>query len=192
METLISFVSASLICFAIPCASARNCERPPTIAYTIRRFPSLVPSGVGCTDFHLSRCLYTASLTVSQGRCSCVLFPIHAPSECIASPSFMMWTSSRVVRSFGFSFLKRITLFLWFLVPIGIISVFSLLNFAPDTPHNLSSVFRVASERAHRHCVEHHSSIHPKWHAGPGRVRQDMFLSSTYSSKLVASEEDGV
>jgi len=49
--------------------------------------------------------------------------------------------------SFWFIFCDRMTVSLWSTVPIGMISVFSMLNFAPKTEHYLSRVFCTVSRR---------------------------------------------
>lgn len=136
MKFWISFVSASRIVSGIPCAFVRNWVRPPTIACTI----SLFPLSVGWTDFHLSRSLWMRSIMGSQGLVSRVLFPIHAPSDRIASPSFAIRTSFCIGVSSRWSFRVQVILSLCAMDPISIISVFSLLNFAPDTSHHLSRV----------------------------------------------------
>ena len=58
-----------------------------------------------------------------------------------------MWTLGGIVVFPSFSFLLVVILFLWALLPRGIISVFSMLNFVPDALHHLSRmVWRLSIE----------------------------------------------
>ena len=136
-----SFVNASRIGAGMPCALVKNCVRPPTIAWAISRFPSKV----GRTVFQRSRSRLTRSMIGSHGLVSCVSFPIQAPRERTDSPSCAMCTSACIGVSAGLSLRDCITLSRCAFVPIGIISVFSLLNFAPDAWHHLSSVLMTSS-----------------------------------------------
>lgn len=91
----------------------------------------------GCALFYRFNALLILSRIGSQGFTSYVLFPIQALRERIASPSFAMWIRSlRVIVLFSFIFLVCVTVHWCSSEPIGIISVFSMLNFAPDTSHH--------------------------------------------------------
>jgi hypothetical protein len=99
----------------------------------------LRPFRVGCPLFHRSSLILILSKIGSQGEASFTQFPIHAPRERVASPSF-------AIRMFSFSvlwsswliFLISSTVILYLSGPMGIISVFSMLNFAPEALHHLS------------------------------------------------------
>ena len=110
---------------------------PPMIACAI----ILRPFMEGLTFFHFSRDLCTLSIVSSHRVVSLTLFPIQAPRERTASPSLailMFWSSG--FRSLGFTFRVSITHCRCCCVPIGMISVFSMLNFAPDTWHQSVSI----------------------------------------------------
>ncbi len=114
------------MCLGIPCALARNWVWPPTTAWII----SFLLFRVGWRCFHLSRLLFILSIIVSQGASSFVWFPIQAPSILIDSPSLATCILS-VSRdwSLSFSFLMVTTLCLCSVELMGMISVFSMLNF---------------------------------------------------------------
>jgi len=70
---------------------------------------------------------------------SLTLLPIQAPRIHTASPSHAIRISlGRGSQSVGLIFLEFTTVLLCFFVPISIISVFSMLNLAPDTSHHSS------------------------------------------------------
>ena len=78
----------------------------------------------------------------SHGVSSSELFPIHAPKILMDSPSLVILIcSSRWLQSSWFIFLVVATWALCCLVPKGIISVFSMLNFVPEALHQL---FRIS------------------------------------------------
>ena len=79
----------------------------------------------------------TFSTIGSQGSAAFVLFPIHAPRHRTACPSSAMWMSWWRGGSLLLIFCVVQILSLCSRVPIGIISVFSRLNFAPDARHQL-------------------------------------------------------
>src|SRR5216683_3426749 len=138
MKPFIILFRAVSMCQGIPCVLARNCMWPPTTAWII----SFLPFRVGCSLFHLSRLLFILSIIVSQGVLSFVWLPIHAPSILINSPSLVMCIFSvSGLWSCSFSFLVDTTLRLCSVMPMGMTSVFSMLNFAPDISHQLLSTF---------------------------------------------------
>ncbi len=75
-----------------------------------------------------------------------MLFPIHAPRDLTASPSFVMcmrlfnwdWSSGLILH-------VATMIYLWSSIPIRMISVFSMLNFAPDASHHSSSIGSILS-----------------------------------------------
>ena len=97
------------------------------------------PSSVGFDFPQFFSALWMLSMISSQGVFRFVLFPIHAPNNLMASPFFaiLMWSFSGIW-SFGFSLQDIIILYWCVSDPIGITSVFSMLNFAPDTQHHSS------------------------------------------------------
>lgn len=96
--------------------------------------------------------------------------PTHAPSVHIRFPSLAMFTMSCRGSSMSFSFHCCTTCSLWSLVPIGRISVFSKLNFAPDAIHQS---FRMSSKLEYlsfnnKYIVDClHTCSLPPYHLGP-------------------------
>jgi len=85
----------------------------------------------------------------SQGVWSLASLPIHAPSILTASPSWVILISrGRGLVSCGLIFRDSFTVLLWDFFPIGIISVFLMLNLAPDILHHLSRIFCMWSSRS--------------------------------------------
>ncbi len=69
-----------------------------------------------------------------------VLFPIQAPRERTASTSAAIWThSSSVTVSHSLIFRRWEIMCLCCSEPRGMISIFSMLNFAPESLHHLVS-----------------------------------------------------
>ena len=135
IKFLIIFVSADSMWLDIPWAMAKYCVYPPIITWTI----SFLPRSVGCDLFHLSRLLWALLMIGSQSVMPFVLFPIYTPSIWVASPSSAILICLSIPSwSWGFSLLVVITWLRWAGVPIGIILVFSLFNFAPDAWHHSS------------------------------------------------------
>ena len=129
----------------MPCAWVRNCMWPPTTAWMIR----LLPSVLGQTFFHLERLIFILSRIGSHGVWLSVLLPIHTPSIRTASLSLAIQIcSGSGDRSSGFSFHVWATERLCALEPIGMISVLSMLNLAPDVRHQRSRVSCTISRRS--------------------------------------------
>ncbi len=145
MRVLIILMMASSMWVGIPCAFVRNCVWPPIIAWIISRFPY----SVGCMFSHLLILAFILSNIGSHGAALFTLFPIHAPRILTASPSLAIVTlSSRGLLSSTLIFLVVMILCLCASVPIGIILVFSMLNFAPDTWHQLVRMSPTSSNRS--------------------------------------------
>jgi hypothetical protein len=113
----------------------RYCDLPPTTIWTI----SLRPSRVGELLFHLSSEAVISSIAWVQGLDGSILLPTHPPNMRVVVPSSAMWVLCGIGESVGFSFLLVSTLCLYSGVPIGMTTVFDILNFAPDATHHLSS-----------------------------------------------------
>ena len=127
------FVRAFSMAIGMPCAFVRNCVWPLTIVWII----IFLPWRVGQVWHHLPRALWILSRIGSQGVRLLVWFPIHVPRERMAFLSLAMciWLFSGVW-SRGFTFHIAMTVGLCSSMPIGIISVFSILNFVPETLHH--------------------------------------------------------
>lgn len=137
MKVVAIFIRAFSTASGIPCTWVRNCVWPPITAWMIMRRPSKV----GCSLFQVFSLWLILSITGSQGVMSSALFPTQAPRMRMASPSFAMCIlSSKIWSSSGFIFLCVMTFCLWFSTPMGTISVFSMLNFAPEIAHQLSRI----------------------------------------------------
>src|ERR1700722_5436447 len=136
IKVLILFVNLFSISLGIPCTLVRYWVIPAIIICTI----SLLPSIVGWLFAHC--CSWTSILSSVLDHtpdCS-MLFPIHALKILVGSPSLAMWMFPGIGTWFGLSFLVSTT-FLWYSgAPIGIISVFAILNLAPDAVHHLFSI----------------------------------------------------
>ena len=133
MKFLIIFSKTSSIQLGMPCTFVRNCVVPPTTICII----SLFLSSIGCPWLHLLRLFCILSSSGSHGAVSLVLFPIHALRDCTALPSADMCTELWSDSLSGCSRLVFRTLSWYCVVPIGMISVFVVLNFTPDIVHYL-------------------------------------------------------
>ena len=122
--------------FGIPCAAVRNWVIAPIVICTISR----LASSVGLLLFQFLRVDLILSIIGFQGWVRLVLFPIHAPRHRMACPLLASLIFSCRGRSSGWSFLVCITRSLCSWVPMGTISVFSILNFAPDALHHLERI----------------------------------------------------
>jgi len=137
MNLLMMFVKASSMCCGIPWALARNCVWPPIIACMMMHFLL----SVRCTFSHQFSLDLMVSSIGSQGVWSLVSLPIHAPSILTASPSLaILILGGSGSLSWGFIFLVTCTVLLCDFFPISMTSVFSMLNLASDTLHQLSRV----------------------------------------------------
>jgi hypothetical protein len=147
MKFQIVLVSAASMCGGMPCAFVRNWVYPPTTSMIW--MIAFLPFIVGWVFFHLSRFLCVLSTMGSQGVASFVLFPIHAPRDLTASPSSAIYILpfSGFVSSW---LIFRVTIIrcLWASEPIGIISVLSMLNFAPETWHQVFRIIWAWSKRS--------------------------------------------
>src|SRR6267154_3235039 len=132
MNHLVIFVNAVSICFGIPCALVRNCVMPPMNICMINRFPS----SIGWPLFHLLRVVSILSRIGSQGVVLSSSFPIQAPRDLMGLLSWAILIVFSQGSSSVISFLVVITVVLCALDPIGRISVFSMLNLAPDARHH--------------------------------------------------------
>ena len=151
MKSHIILVMAFSMCLGIPCAFIRNWVCPPTITWIIFALPIMV----GFDFPHLPRFLCILSRVISHSAVLLALFPIQAPRDLIASLSFaiLILGFSGLASSWSTLHFVRICL-LCSLDPIGIISVFSMLNFAPDTLHQSLrmawAVFSLSSQLRNR------------------------------------------
>ncbi|KAF9783299.1 hypothetical protein BJ322DRAFT_1069956 [Thelephora terrestris] len=128
----ISFCTVS----GIPWALVRNCVFPPATICTIRR----LPSKVGYRASHRLKSFLIVSTIFFHGSSGFSLFPTHAPRILVASLSPAMWIDVGTLSPATFITLVSARVWRYSAVPIGIISVFSTLNFAPDTSHHSSSM----------------------------------------------------
>src|SRR6266849_1242101 len=132
-KLLVIFVRVFSISLGIPCAFARNWVWPPMMAWAI----SFLPLSVGLDFPHSLRFLFMLSNMGSHGDFRLVLFLIHAPRDRTASPSFaILMRSSSGIWSCGLSLRVRFILLWCSSEPSGMISVFSILNLAPDAWHH--------------------------------------------------------
>ena len=112
-----------------------NCVCPPMVAWIIICFPFRVR----CTLSHRFSFFFMMSSISSQGVRLFILLPIQVPSILMASLSqAILMFRGRVLLSCGLNFLVFTMEFLWDAFPIGMISVFSMLNLTPETLHHLS------------------------------------------------------
>lgn len=131
------WIAVSISC-GIPWTFARYWVLPPITAWAMILFPYKV----GFIFCHLSMLYLTLSIMVPHGVRSFVLFPTHAPKRRTASWSFaILIRSSSWLLSLGLIRREAITSAQWLYVPMGIISVFSMLNLAPETSHQDLSMF---------------------------------------------------
>ena len=121
--------------FGIPCALVRYCVIPPTIIWTMSCFASMVGRDVA----HWSSLSFILSIICDHGCVWSTLFPIQAPRTLVGLPSLAIFISRLSGSSSLCILLESIILFLCVSVPIGMISVFSRLNFAPDALHHVVS-----------------------------------------------------
>src|ERR1700761_2636455 len=135
------------------------------------------------------------STIVSHGVMSLTLFPIHAPSRRVASLSrAILILLSRGVVSFGFIFLEATIDDLCVAEPIGTISVFSMLNFAPDASHqffNISSTLSKLSPLSRYRVVSSANMLTRILSVRPGIVipfRLVSFLSLQASGSIARSK----
>lgn len=124
---------ACSISFGIPCAFVRNWVMPPvnicnTCFLAVR---AMFPLSQVCRVF------LTLSRMGFQGADSFTLLPIQAPRHLTACPSLAIQMDWGRGWSVGWMHLVFITQVLWAGQPIGITSVFSTLNFAPEARHHL-------------------------------------------------------
>lgn len=137
MNSQMIFTRAVSMCFGMPCAAVRNCVIPPANICVIWRFASRV----GWPLFHRFRVALTLSSIGSHGSAALALFPIHAPRQRTVFPSWAIFIVWERGRSFRVIFLEEHTLSQCSSVPMGIISVFSRLNLAPEAVHHLDRMF---------------------------------------------------
>src|SRR5713226_6764380 len=100
-----------------------------------------LPYRVGLLLPHQSRSFLILSSTGSQGAVILVWLPIHVPRRRIAVLlGAILMHSLSGSRSCGLSFCVLVSDLLYSSIPIGIISVFSVLNLAPETLHQRSRI----------------------------------------------------
>jgi hypothetical protein len=105
-------------------------------SYTIWAI-TFLPCSVGCDFPYKVSALCVLLIIGSQGADTFVLLPSQASNICIASFSLAIFILlSRGLSSLLLSFLVVIIYRWCLLIPIGIISVFLILNFTPDTLHH--------------------------------------------------------
>ena len=132
MKSLVILLRVSHTGFGMPCVLVRNCVMAPTVSCII----SCLASRVGLCLFQSSRDCLILSIIGFQGCVWLVLLPIHAPRHLMVLLSFAILISSWSLWSSGWSFLVVVTLSRCSCVPIGMISVFSMLNLVPDALHH--------------------------------------------------------
>jgi hypothetical protein len=121
----------------IPCALVRNWVIPPTIICTMRRRASRV--GFVVAQERSDCCI--RSIFVDQTCVGLVSFPIQVPRILVGWPSSAIQILSVSRESFGCGQRVLRTLSRCGFGPIGMISVFSRLNLAPDAVHQVSRMF---------------------------------------------------
>lgn len=104
----------------------------PTVICIISR----LASSVGLLLLHSSSDCLILSIIGFHGWVWSVLLPIHAPRHLMAVPSCAIFIVFWRLMSSGWSFLVAIILSRCSCVPMGTISVFSMLNLAPDALHH--------------------------------------------------------
>ena len=120
----------------------------------------------------------------SYGVRSSILLPIHAPSIYIASPSFAILVPSRSgVWLQGPSILVEAALCQCSSLPIGIILVFSLLNFAPDTSHHSSRILQTKWKLSS--LLRQRLVLSAKSFIASLSIRPDMFMPFIFGSFLI-------
>lgn len=132
MNLLMRELSLFSMSLGIPCTFIRYYITPATCIWTI----SPLPSSECFNTLHLFKRLMQFSTTGAQVVAWSTPFPSQAPSMWTGSPSLVIWmfTGSSVL-----SLLSLLTLMIsshWVLFPSGMISVFFMLNFTPDTLHH--------------------------------------------------------
>ena len=102
---------------------------PPIIIWVMRRLPSVV----GWLASHLLRFAAIFSIVGVHGVAWSTLLPIHAPRTQTGCPSgvILMFVCRGSLSGFSFRVDNRAALYSF--EPIGMISVFAVLNTAPDT-----------------------------------------------------------
>ena len=121
----------------MPWALVRNWVMPPTVIWVIRCFASRV----GFEVVQLSSVFLILSSVVLHGCAWSTLFPIHAPRMRVGLPSSAILIPGGSGVSVGWRVRSSTIRTLCCLEPIGIISVFSRLNFAPEALHQVFSRF---------------------------------------------------
>ncbi|KAF8223048.1 hypothetical protein L208DRAFT_1520014, partial [Tricholoma matsutake] len=130
------------ICLGICCTCVRYCVEPPMIICA----SILCPSIVGLEQSHPIRVLSIFSIIGDQGVVLGAPFPSHALRIWINSPSFAMWILSGIFSCSSFALLSQTKSSLKALLPIRIIWVLLVLNWAPAVRHQWSRI-RVRSVR---------------------------------------------
>ena len=136
MKLLIFFCRMSSMCFSIPWMVVRYCDTPPPNIWTI----SLHPKIVGLLLSHLSKYSSILSRFFDQIALLSILFPIQPPRIWISSFSWAMWIFASIWVTDGGLLQLFITLCQKVGVPISRITVFLILNFVPDTMHQLCRI----------------------------------------------------
>jgi hypothetical protein len=119
---------------SISCAFIRNWVWPPMMACMISCLPYIIGWALS-QHFNL---LLMVSRIGSHGVILLTLLLTHAPRIHTALPSWVIRIfSGSVVSSVELIFLLSVTIFQCASIPMGMISVLSMLNLAPDTWHHL-------------------------------------------------------
>ena len=141
MNVQIILTRASSMGLGIPCAFARNWVIPLANICTM----CLFASRVGCPLLQRCRADWTLSRIGSQGVITLVSFPIQAPRIRTVLPSSATLTSGGSGGSVGLMHQVVRTLCLWVFVLVGMTSVFSMLNLAPEAEHHFIRISRSAA-----------------------------------------------
>ena len=140
-KSRVSFVRAERTVFGMPWAFVRNCVILPTVSCIISRFASRE----GLVWFQRSSACLIFSIVGVQGWAGSRSFPIQAPRQRVGCPSGAILMFSGRGWSSGWSCLVVRTHSRCCLVPVGITSVFSTLNFAPEARHHRVRIYSSVS-----------------------------------------------
>ena len=133
MKFCIISIRASSIILGMPWALVKNWVYLPMIIWMI----SFWPSKVGCNLLNLVSDLLILSIIGSQGAIASASLPSQAPRILTTLWSFaILILVSRGYCSLMFRCCVSVILVQWAGELIGMISVFSILNFTPDAKHH--------------------------------------------------------
>lgn len=124
------------ISFGMPCALVRYWEQPPTIIWTT----CLRPSIPGFPLSHLVSLISISFVIFFHFVVSLPPFPIHAPRIRVSSPCCVKWIFDGIETSCAFNLRVCMNVSLNSLLPIGMISVLVILNFALAALHHVSRI----------------------------------------------------